>query len=73
MKKLLLFFLCFVFLFANEFSKMSTQELISVMGYVKPAKEVQFLRELESRVSHMDEKTKRSYKENLKKYYKIKK
>lgn len=66
-------FIIFIFLsvvsFASEFGKMSTQELIAVMGYVKPAKEVQFLRELKQREPFMDKKTRKLYEENLKKYY----
>lgn len=70
MKKAFFIFLFFsVVSFANEFGNMSTQELVAVMGYVKPAKEVQFLRELKQREPFMDAKTKKLYEKNLKKYY----
>ena len=69
MKKFFLILMLGGVLFANEFAKMSTQELIAVMGYVKPAKQVQFLRELKQREAFMDEKSKKLYKENMKKYY----
>lgn len=68
-KKFIILLSLITFVFANEFSNMSTQELVSIMGYVKDAKQVQFLRELKTRESFMDEKTKKIYIENLKKYY----
>ena len=70
MKKILLtFLLLFIFSFSLEasenFSEMSTQELISIMGYVKKGELKKFTQELESRVKSMSEKEKKSYKKNL--------
>ncbi|MCF6340845.1 MAG: DUF1104 domain-containing protein [Sulfurimonas sp.] len=53
-------------LYAQEnFSEMSTQELISIMGYVKQSELVQFKQELESRVINMSEEEKKAYNKNL--------
>jgi hypothetical protein len=53
-------------LYASEnFSEMSTQELISIMGYVKKAEVKKFTQELESRLSSMSSTEKKSYKKNL--------
>ena len=68
MKKLakLLFSIIFVTsLFAEDFSEMSTQELIAIMGYVKPGNFKKFKNELESRISSMTKKEKIKYKKNL--------
>lgn len=72
MKKIILsfFIICNTFLYAEDFSSMSTQELIAIMGYVKDSQQVKFLRELQSRVGHMKPNEKKQYKKNLKKYYK---
>ena len=68
-KTLLAFLLLFIFSFSLEasenFSEMSTQELISIMGYVKKDKLEKFTQELESRVKSMSAKEKKSYKKNL--------
>ena len=68
-KILLTFLLLFIFSVSIEasenFSEMSTQELISIMGYVKKDKLEKFTQELESRVKSMSEKEKKSYKKNL--------
>ena len=53
-------------LFAENFSNMSTQELIAIMGYVKPQNQKAFMQELQSRVSTMNEREKKAYKKNLK-------
>lgn len=67
MKKSLIIILLFISsLFAENFSEMSTQELIAIMGYVKPQNQKAFDRELKSRVSTMSDKEKKRYKENLK-------
>ncbi len=68
MKKLITLLFCLIFassLFAEDFSEMSTQELIAIMGYVKPANFKKFKVELESRVSSMSAKEKSKYKKNL--------
>lgn len=66
MKKLLfLCVLCISFVFAKEdYSEMSTQELIAIIGYVKPANKNAFIKELKSRVSSMSANEKKSYEEN---------
>jgi hypothetical protein len=52
-------------LFAEDFSEMSTQELIEIMGYVKPANNKKFKRELRSRIGSMTSSEKKKYKKNL--------
>ena len=70
-KTLLAFLLVFIFSFSLEasenFSEMSTQELISIMGYVKKEELKKFTQELESRVKSMSEKEKKTYQKNLEK------
>jgi len=68
MKKLLTILFIVLFtssLFAEDFSEMSTQELIAIMGYVKPANLPKFKRELRSRVNSMSKNEKKKYKKNL--------
>ena len=65
LKIFLLTLLAVGFLHANEnFSEMSTQELIAIMGYVKPHEQKKFDKELASRLPSMspDEKAKYSKK-----------
>ncbi|MBU3013576.1 DUF1104 domain-containing protein [Poseidonibacter lekithochrous] len=65
-KTLILFLLMISFLFAKEdYSEMSTQELIAIMGYVKAENKNKFVQELKSRVSTMSENEKKSYENNL--------
>jgi len=52
-------------LFAEDFSEMSTQELIAIMGYVKPSNLPKFKAELRSRVSSMNQNEKKKYRKNL--------
>ena len=55
-------------LYAGEnFSEMSTQELISIMGYIKQDNLEEFKKELESRVEKMSEEEKLAYEKNLEK------
>ena len=55
-------------LYAGEnFSEMSTQELISIMGYVKKDNLEKFKKELESRVANMSEAEKKAYEKILEK------
>ena len=49
----------------DNFSEMSTQELISIIGYVKPSELEKFKKELSSRLPSMTEEEKKAYKENL--------
>lgn len=54
------------FLYAEEnFSEMSTQELISIMGYVKKDNVQEFKKELDSRVKKMSEEEELAYRKNL--------
>lgn len=69
MKKIILIlgFLA-VSLFAKvDFSEMSTEELLAMVGYVKPANEKQLKKELEIRYPSMSAKEKNIYVKNLKK------
>ena len=60
MKKIILIVLFYISsLLAVNFSNMSTQELIAIMGYVKPANQKEFNHELKSRVSTMSVKEKK--------------
>ncbi len=55
-------------LFSKEnFSEMSTQELISIIGYVKKSDLGKFKAELDTRAKSMSASEKKTYKENLKK------
>ena len=69
MKKIALIFLFIVSsLFAKEdYSEMSTQELIAIIGYVKDANKDSFIKELNSRISTMTEDEKNLYKETIEK------
>ena len=63
------FFLSLLFssfvLAGENFSEMSTQELIAIMGYVKSSETKIFQRELKSRVSSMSADEKAKYTKNL--------
>ncbi len=53
-------------LYASEnYSEMSTQELISIIGYVKKDDVKKFKKELESRKESMSDSEKKTYTENL--------
>ena len=68
LKTFLLTLLFVSFLNAGEnFSEMSTQELIAIMGYVKPHERKKFNKELESRLPSMSVDEKSKYKKNLQK------
>lgn len=70
MKKLILIFIFTLFATlacAENFSEMSTQELISIMGYVEKKNLKKFENELKSRISTMSSKEKTLYQKNLKK------
>lgn len=63
-----LFFLLFVSLFSKEnYSEMSNQELIAIMGYVNESNKVQYLKELNNRLSTMSEKERLMYEKNKEK------
>jgi len=70
MKKLLTIFILLAFmtpLFAVDFSEMSTQELIEIIGFVKKENRAKFEKELKSRVSTMSQKERNQYHKNMKK------
>ncbi|AXH12460.1 DUF1104 domain-containing protein [Halarcobacter bivalviorum] len=70
MKKLIIIFifaLFATFAYAENYSEMSTQELISIMGYVDKKNQTKFENELKSRISTMTPKEKTMYQNNLKK------
>lgn len=55
------------FLYAAEnYSEMSTQELIAIMGYVKQENQKDFEKELKARVESMTEAEQKQYLDNLK-------
>lgn len=68
MKKIaLISLLLFTFIFAKQenYSEMSTQELIAIVGYVKEENKVQFFKELDLRIPKMTEQEKAQYEQNL--------
>ncbi|PLY11245.1 MAG: DUF1104 domain-containing protein [Arcobacter sp.] len=70
MKKLLSICILLVFmvpLFAVDFSEMSTQELIEIIGFVKKENRAKFEKELKSRVSTMSQKERNQYHKNMQK------
>ena len=70
MKKILATLLLTIFispLFAVDYSEMSTQELIEIMGYVEKKNQTKFKKELQNRVPTMNDKEKAKYKANLEK------
>ena len=65
-QSLFLTLLFFSSVYAGEnYSEMSTQELISIIGYVKKDDVKKFKKELESRQESMSDSEKKTYKENL--------
>ncbi|WP_320034217.1 DUF1104 domain-containing protein [Campylobacterota bacterium DY0563] len=62
-----LFFILTIPLYAVDYSEMSTQELIEIMGYVEKKNLNKFNKELKSRVPTMNTQEKEKYKKNLKK------
>lgn len=70
MKKILITLLLTLFispLFAVDYSEMSTQELIEIMGYVEKKNVKKFKKELRQRVPTMSTKEKAKYEANLEK------
>lgn len=53
-------------LLATNFSEMSTQELLAIIGYVKPTEQSKFFKELEARKASMSVQEKAIYQEKLK-------
>lgn len=69
MKKILLIIsFALTLVFAKvDYTEMSTQELIAIMGYVEPQNKRDFIKELRSRVPTMSNAEKKQYQNNLKK------
>ena len=61
------FLLLFTFIFAKQedYSEMSTQELIAIIGYVKEENKVQFIKELNSRIPTMTQDEKVQFEQNI--------
>lgn len=59
-------FLCSILLAKTDFSEMSTEELIALIGYVDPSKEERFYQELDKRVGQMSEEQKALYEDDKK-------
>jgi len=66
MKIFVLIAFLFTSSYAINFSQMSTQELIVLVGYVKSADNIALKKELKVRVSSMSEKEKKDYEMALK-------
>ncbi len=67
-KTTLIFLLLFSFSFAKEdYSEMSTQELIAIIGYVKDDNKASFEKELNSRISSMSDDERNLYEKTLEK------
>ena len=69
MKKVIfgLVFLVVSLVAKTDFSEMSTEELLAMIGYVKPANQKKFSKELELRYPKMSEKEKSVYTKSIKK------
>lgn len=67
MKKVIfsLVFLVVSLVAKTDFSEMSTEELLAMIGYVKPANQKSFVKELELRYPKMSEKEKSVYVKNF--------
>ncbi|AXX89666.1 hypothetical protein CKA55_09610 [Arcobacter suis] len=68
MKKIaFIFLLLFTFIFAKQedYSEMSTQELIAIIGYVKEENKAQFIKELNSRIPTMTQDEKAQFEQNI--------
>ncbi|MDD2291518.1 MAG: DUF1104 domain-containing protein [Aliarcobacter sp.] len=68
MKKIaLIFLLLFTFVFAKQedYSEMSTQELIAIIGYVKEENKAQFIKELNSRIPTMTAEEKLQFEQSI--------
>lgn len=64
------FFLTFFLIssvYSADYSEMSTQELIAIMGHIKKENQQKFQNELKKRVPQMSLKEKQDYEKNLEK------
>jgi hypothetical protein len=69
MKKVIfsLVFLVVSLIAKTDFSEMSTEELLAMIGYIKPANQKSFQKELELRYPKMSNKEKSIYVKSMKK------
>jgi hypothetical protein len=69
MKKIwmVLLFLGITLFAKTDYSEMSTEELLAMMGYVAPQSQKVLQQELKIRVPQMSPQEKKTYEENLKK------
>ncbi|MDX1808541.1 MAG: DUF1104 domain-containing protein [Sulfurospirillaceae bacterium] len=58
---------------AVDYTVMSTEELMAMVGYVPPENQKAFLKEINARIRSMSEKEKKIYKQNIEKLRKMKK
>jgi hypothetical protein len=68
MKKItIIFLLLFTIIFAKQenYSDMSTQELISIIGYVKEENKAKFIKELYSRIPTMTQDEKIQFEQSI--------
>ncbi len=68
MKKIaIIFLLLFTFVFAKQedYSEMSTQELIAIIGYVKDENKAQFIKELNSRIPTMSQDERAQFDQSI--------
>jgi hypothetical protein len=63
-KPLFLFLFLIQTAFCVDYSEMSTQELLAIIGYVKPENQSKFTKELESRKKSMNKQEKEVYEKN---------
>lgn len=64
------FFLTFFLIssvYSADYSEMSTQELIAIMGHIKKENQQKFQNELKKRIPQMSLKEKQDYEKNLEK------
>jgi len=54
-------------LLASSFESMSNEELIALIGYVKPQESTKFMQELESRKPNFTSKERAQYEKNIQK------
>lgn len=71
MKQIFISFFLTLFLISSvysaDYSEMSTQELIAIMGHIKKENQQKFQNELKKRVPQMSSKEKQDYEKNLEK------
>jgi hypothetical protein len=68
MKKItIIFLLLFTIIFAKQenYSDMSTQELISIIGYVKEENKAKFIKELYLRIPNMTQDEKNQFEQSM--------